>query len=150
MVKRARFAFTTVFPFSGRIVTLSSRQLGGLAIETPGFASPPRDGLALDDCSSGGTVAPHVTRYEGSTGSPMTRRYGCLAPFGAVPRGTEANLGTLKAAGSADGLRFEDGSPSVGSDSPALAGLDDEGRACERHQSEKDAHGLSLEDRLHG
>jgi hypothetical protein len=82
MVKRARFAFTTGFPFSRRMVTLSSRQLGGLGIETPGFASPPRDGFALDDCSSGGTDASHVARYEGSTGSPMTRPYGCPRPFG--------------------------------------------------------------------
>ena len=33
---------------------------------------------------------------------------------------------------------------------PAVTGLDDQGRACERHQCQDDPDGLSLEDSLHG
>ena len=33
---------------------------------------------------------------------------------------------------------------------PPLAGLDDQGRACERRQGEEHSKGLSLEDVLHG
>jgi hypothetical protein len=52
-VKRARFAFT-VCSLHAKDVALWRRQPGGLG-EIPGFASPPRDGFALDDRSSGVT-----------------------------------------------------------------------------------------------
>jgi len=46
-VKRARFAFTDATP-SESVDTPGSRQPGGLPKKIPGFASPPRDGFALD------------------------------------------------------------------------------------------------------
>jgi len=47
-VKRARFAFTGS-PSQRGTNALSDRRPGGLPREIPGFASPPRDGFALDD-----------------------------------------------------------------------------------------------------
>jgi hypothetical protein len=54
-VKRARFAFT----MSPSIRRASHSRLGNRAVsyEIPGFASPPRDGFALDDPLSGGAIA---------------------------------------------------------------------------------------------
>jgi hypothetical protein len=48
-VKRARFAFTRAPSQRWDDRSLRSRQLGGLPAEVPGFASPPRDGFALDN-----------------------------------------------------------------------------------------------------
>jgi hypothetical protein len=62
-VKRARFAFTQSLPSNRKADALSNRRLGRLRWETPGFASPPRDGFALDGPSSGVTVAAHLGRY---------------------------------------------------------------------------------------
>ena len=52
-----------------RACLLSDRQLGGLQTEVPGFASPPRDGFALDDVLSLETTV--VSWVEGTIGEAI-------------------------------------------------------------------------------
>ena len=61
VVKRARFAFTVLHLVSE--ISSSVRQPGGLGgIEVPGFASPPRDGFALDGPSAEDGSRPRFER----------------------------------------------------------------------------------------
>ena len=61
VVKRARFAFTVLHLVSE--IASSVRQPGGLGEpEIPGFASPPRDGFALDGPSTEDVRRPRSKR----------------------------------------------------------------------------------------
>ena len=101
MVKRARFAFTGTTSWSIGFDRI--RQPGGLW-EIPGFASPPRDGFALDEGSTPGAdlapviktipyrrvgrYAPKVLAGPGVPLSARLHRWGanpCRAPVDASP-----------------------------------------------------------------
>jgi hypothetical protein len=49
MVKRARFAFTKLLPPERPHPVVGGRAVFVAFPKIPGFASPPRDGFALDD-----------------------------------------------------------------------------------------------------
>ena len=94
-VKRASLAFTT-FSLWDEGQALLGRQPGGLG-EIPGFASPPRDGFALDNRSSGVDVAAHQGRYTSRPLSQMTNPYGVGSVHpstgrGALPRSSDRVL----------------------------------------------------------